>query len=79
MSSSPPKKSPRKKFRVLTKEEEKQIIVEYEKGGISQRDLATKYDVSKTKVQSLLKQKKDSASKSDYSNGNSSIFIEAFT
>lgn len=71
MSSSTPKKSPRKKSRTLTKEEEQEIIVVYEKGGFSQRDLANKYDISKTKVQSLLKQKKES----DYSTGNTSISV----
>lgn len=75
MSQTLTKKSPRKKFKVLTKEEEKEIILVYEKGGISQRDLANKYEVSKTKVQSLLKQRKESSSKCDFPTGNAFIFI----
>lgn len=51
-------KSPRKKTRILTAEEEKALIAQYVNGGITQRILAQNWNVSKTKVQTLLQTKK---------------------
>lgn len=52
--------SPRKAKKSLTNEEKNQMVQEYKSTKISQRDLADKYDVSKTLVQKVLKEEKES-------------------